>query len=358
VRAAGLLLAPLVALAACTSAAPQAKVNNDPQCGEGRLAGAGATFQKNLQLRWINDFTTRCYAATVTYDPIGSGGGIERFIAGQVDFAGSDALLTADEQRRADRRCTGSAPGAVAAAHIPLAGGALVFLYNLPGIPSLRLSPATVAAIFQQEVRTWNDPRIAADNAGARLPDLPIRPVHRADSSGSTDILTKFLSASTGAGWRLGVGKTLAWPAGSAGAEHSDGVTDAVARQPGAVTYAELSFAAALGLPTAALRNPAGYYVKANGASVAAALTYTGLDERTQDPRLTIDYTPTGPTAYPASAVTYAIVCRLRNANPDLLRSYLSYALTAGQDSTSSIGYAPLGGAVINRARQTTADLG
>ncbi|CAI7976738.1 phosphate transport system substrate-binding protein [Frankia sp. Hr75.2] len=142
-----------VLLAGCSAERP-APAGVDPQCAAGSLSGAGATFQRSLQSRWISDFTTRCHAASVAYDAVGSGGGIERFIAGAVDFAGSDALLTGEEQRAADARCARAATGPAApgssagpvgpaeatAVHIPLVGGALVFLYNLPGVNQLRLA--------------------------------------------------------------------------------------------------------------------------------------------------------------------------------------------------------------------------
>ncbi|MEX5713231.1 substrate-binding domain-containing protein [Parafrankia sp. FMc6] len=147
-------------------------------------------------------------------------------------------------------------PAGATAVHIPLVGGALVFLYNLPGVNQLRLAPATVAAIFQQRVERWDDPRIAADNPGVDLPPTTVWPVHRSDSSGSTSILGEYLSAAAAGEWTLGAGKTLAWPPGGLAAERSDGVTAAVDAEPGGITYAELSFAARQGLPTAALANP------------------------------------------------------------------------------------------------------
>ncbi len=358
-----------LSLAACSAGGPDnaADISPDSQCATGKLTGAGATFQKNLQARWINDFTARCYDAHVTYDSIGSGEGIQRFIAGSVDFAGSDAVMTEQEQQKANKRCT--TPGASTAAgsappgralHIPAAGGALVFVYNLSDVNTLRLSPSTTAGIFQGEITSWNDRRIAADNPGTALPVMPIHPVHRQDSSGSTDVFSRYLSAAAGASWRLGIGKELPWPGGTA-AKGSDAVTASVMRDPGSITYVELSFAAEQGLPTAALRTTSGIYVKANGISVAAALASAASAPRQPDYgdlRLPINYTPDDPLAYPASAVTYTIVCVQGNGNAELLRSYLAYTLTQGQLSTRTIGYAPLPDLVLSKARRLTAALG
>ncbi|WP_165001452.1 phosphate ABC transporter substrate-binding protein PstS [Candidatus Protofrankia datiscae] len=354
-------------LAACTAQRPDraAGTSPDPQCAAGKLTGAGATFQQNLQARWISDFTIRCHDAHVTYESIGSGAGIQRFIDGSVDFAGSDAILTEQEQQAANKRCTppvgaGSAPTGQAL-HIPAVGGALVFIYNLPGVYSLRLSPATAAGIFQGGITTWNDPRIAADNPGGALPALPVRPVHREDSSGSTDVFSRYLSAAAGASWRLGIGKELPWPGGSAAATGSAAVTASVIHNPGSITYVELSFAAEQGLPTAALRTTSGTYVTANGTSVAAALSSAGAAAGQSDRgdlRLPIDYTPDDPLAYPASAVTYTIVCARGNGNAELLRSYLAYTLAQGQLSTRTIGYAPLPDPTVSVARRLAASLG
>jgi ABC-type phosphate transport system substrate-binding protein len=91
---------------------------------EGEAHRRRSDVQQNVQFRWISDFTTRCYAATITYDPVGSGAGIKRFIDGEADFAGSDVPLTAEEQRAADRRCVGQpddqASRKAKAVHIPI----------------------------------------------------------------------------------------------------------------------------------------------------------------------------------------------------------------------------------------------
>ncbi len=367
--AAQLLAVSCLSLAACAAGRPgtAAGISPDPQCAAGKLTGAGSTFQKNIQARWINDFTTRCYDAHVTYDSIGSGEGIQRFIAGSVDFAGSDAVMTEQEQQAANKRCgmpgVSAAPSSAPtgrALHIPATGGALVFIYNLPDVNTLRLSPSTTAGIFQGEITSWNDRRIAADNPGTALPAMPIHPVHRQDSSGSTDVLSRYLSAAAGGSWRLGIGKELTWPGGTA-AKGSDAVTASVTHDPGSITYVELSFAAEQGLPTAALQTASGTYVKANGISVAAALASAVSTPRQSDSgdlRLPIDYTPDDPLAYPASAVTYTIVCAQGNGNAELLRSYLAYTLAQGQLSTRTIGYAPLPDLVLSEARRLTAALG
>src|SRR5207302_8818407 len=132
---------------------------------------------------------TACSSANITYQGTGSGAGQQAFIAGTADFAGSDSPLAAADQPKADARCkTG------AAIHLPMVVGPIAVVYNVSGVTSLQLKPATLAKIFAGKVTTWNDPTIGADNPGVTLPSTKILSVHRSDSSGTTDNFTKFLA--------------------------------------------------------------------------------------------------------------------------------------------------------------------
>ncbi len=305
-------------------------------CGPGRIAGAGSTFAKNIELQWIQDYLRACPASAVNYNATGSGAGIQSFVDHQVDFAGSDSLMKDDEQRGADARCR---PGH--AIHLPIAAGALVFTYNLPGVETLRLSPAVLAGIFSNQITRWDDPRVAADNPGVRLPRIPVQAIHRSDSSGTTDAFSRYLAASAGDAWPLGTGKELRWPGGQA-AKGSDGVTTSVRSSPGGITYMEESFALANQLSTALLRNGAGEFVAPESGPVSAALAAAKVDTSKGDVRVSIDFRSTASGIYPASAVTYAILCDRGNSNPAGLRAYLGYAVTRGQQSAAPLGYAPL----------------
>src|SRR6478672_6491937 len=65
-------------------------------CATGSLNSDGSTAQQNAMTQWIKDYQTKCSGATITYGGGGSGQGVTDFIAGQVDFAGSDAALNPD----------------------------------------------------------------------------------------------------------------------------------------------------------------------------------------------------------------------------------------------------------------------
>ena len=63
------------------------------------------------------------------------------------------------------------------------------------------VDPTVLAKIFDSKITTWNDPAIAALNPGAKLPAAKIVPVHRSDSSGTTDNFQKFLQNAAPQAW-------------------------------------------------------------------------------------------------------------------------------------------------------------
>ena len=354
-RHAWLLVAVALAAGACGSddngtggAAPSASTS----CAGGTLTGAGSTFQKNIELQWIKDFQATCSGTTVDYKGTGSGAGISQFGEGTVDFAGSDSLMKDDEQAKADTRC-GSGNKAI---HLPITAGAIVLTYNLKGVSTLQLSPATIAGIFTGKVKTWDAAEVKADNPDATLPGTAIQAVHRSDSSGSTDVLSKFLDKNAGGVWTLGTGKELSWPGGQ-GAKGSDGVTTAVKSTDGGITYTELSFAKANNLPTAMVKNASGAYVNATGETVAKALESAALDESKGDLRVKIDFATTETAAYPVSAVSYVIACDKGNKNAALLKAYLTYASTTGQATSDALGYAPVPATIATKLASAVAAL-
>ena len=142
---------------------PAAAAATDPEQLSGDLTGAGSSAQQAAMQAWQAGFNGEQPDVTVNYDPVGSGGGREQFLAGGVDFAGSDSAL---KRRGADRR-----PGPLRrrrrlrAAELHL--GDRGDLQPATGVDELNLAPATVAGIFSGAITTWNDPEIAADNPDA-----------------------------------------------------------------------------------------------------------------------------------------------------------------------------------------------
>src|SRR3954468_7441584 len=163
----------------------------------GNLAGAGSSAQDAAMQSWIAGLQSSSPDATVSYDPVGSGGGREQFVSKGVDFAGSDSALADDELKGAQDRCGG--PDNLI--EIPVYVSPIAIIYNLEGVDNLQLSPETAAKIFKQEIKNWNDPAIAEDNPGTKLPDQRIAPVNRSDESGTTDNFTDWLHQAAPSVW-------------------------------------------------------------------------------------------------------------------------------------------------------------
>jgi phosphate transport system substrate-binding protein len=298
-------------------------------CADGTITGAGSTFVQTLAQQWVKDFGAACPGATINYQGVGSGAGVQQFLSGTVDFAASDAVLKPEEQASAGE-----------VLHIPWAAGGIAVLYHLTGVDDLKLGPDTLAGIFAGTITKWDDAAIAADNKGATLPSTAIQVVHRSDGSGTTKVFTSYLTAVAPAVWKAGADKDVAWPTGQ-GAKGSDGVSAAVQQADGAIGYAEVSFAQANGVAVAGVRNAAGSYVKPTAKSVAAALREA---EVPADLKIKVSYTPKDPAAYPISTTTWAIVHTHPSdpAKAKLIKSFLLYAVGKGQAVATKLYYAPL----------------
>ncbi len=362
---AGLALATTIALAACgsdntsgggSSTATGSSSANPISCASGTLNSQGSTAQQNAVNQWIKDYQTACSGANITYQGTGSGAGQQAFISGTADFAGSDSPLAAADQPKADARCkTGPA------IHLPMVVGPIAVAFNVSGVSSLQLKPATLAKIFAGKITTWNDAAIAADNAGVTLPSTKITAVHRTDSSGTTDNFTKYLSTVDPTDWTFGHDKTWKAPGGD-GENKSDGVSAFIAKTDGAIGYVEWSFVQVNNLKSAKIGNGAGEFVDLTGDAAGKTIASAKVSGASADDmQLTIDYNTTASGAYPIVLVTYEIVCEKGNdaGKLPLVKGFLGYtASTTGQGSVTKLGYAPLPETVRAKVAQTVASLG
>ena len=188
------------AVLALTAAACGSSDNSSSSGVSGDLAGAGSSAQQAAQEAWVAKFEDQNSGATVSYDPIGSGGGRDQFIAGgKTAFAGSDSPFDTTELPKATDRCTKDGGGQLI--QIPNYISPIAIIYNLPGVDNLQLSPDTTAKIFKGEITTWDDPAIKADNPGVSLPSTKITPVHRSDESGTTANFTDYLHGAAPSVW-------------------------------------------------------------------------------------------------------------------------------------------------------------
>lgn len=316
----------------------------------GEVAGAGSSAQQAAQEAWTAGFQTQNSGVTISYDPVGSGGGRDQFIGGGVPFAGSDAPFDATELPKATKRC---APGKLV--EIPAYVSPIAVIYNLQGVDSLQLSPATTAQIFNQKIGKWNDPAIAADNPGIQLPDTTITPVNRSDESGTTQNFTEYLSAAAPQDWTYE--PSGVWPVkGGEAAAQTSGVVEAVGAGDGAVGYADESQAGDLGVAKIKVGDT---YVapSAEGAAKDLELSKTdpALSEGDTVVAYTIDRTSTDPSTYPILLVSYLIGCtQYSDSNTAaIVKGYFGYIISAeGQKAAAdAAGSAPLSAAVTKKVQ-------
>jgi phosphate transport system substrate-binding protein len=303
------------------------------------LVGAGASFPYPLYSKWFSEYAEANPGVQISYQSIGSGGGIQQLKARTVDFGASDAPLSDEEAK--------SMPGPVV--HIPTIAGAVAVAYNLPGLEQpLKLDGRTLAAIYSGEVRRWTDQRIAVLNPAGKLPDLAIAVVHRSDGSGTSYLFTSYLAA-VSKDWstKVGAGKSVNWPTG-VGAKGNEGVTGVVKQTPGAIGYLELAYAKQSDLPAAHLKNAAGEFVEPTVASTTAAAA-GAADTMRKDVRVSLIDAP-APGAYPIAGFTYLLMYQQQTdqRKAEAMARFLLWALKDGQQLAPPLLYAPLPEQVVH----------
>ena len=303
-----------------------------------KLTGAGATFPYPIYSKWFSEYSAAHPGVEINYQSIGSGGGIRQTTAGLVDFGASDGPMT-DEQLASSK---------VKLIHIPTVLGADVPAFNVTGVTDLKFSGEVLADIFLNKISNWNDPRIAKDNPGVKLPDEKIIVVHRSDGSGTTYIWTDYLSK-VSTEWANGPGKgaSPSWPTG-VGGKGNEGVAGLIRQMPGSLGYVELIYALQNHISFGSVKNPAGNYIKASidGVTEAAA----SVKQMPADYRISITNAP-GANAYPISSFTWLLV-PVKSADPakgKVLKDFLNWMLNSGENEVSALYYAPLPKALVDK---------
>ena len=307
--------------------------------GKTALTGEGSTAQQNAVAVFNQVWGQKCPGKNLSYNPTGSGAGVTQFIAGQVDFAGSDSALAKDQVDPAAKRCGGNP-----AWNLPLVFGPVALGYNLPGVDKLNVNADVLAKIFSGGITNWNDPAIAALNSGASLPDQKITPIYRSDSSGTTDNFQKYLGAAAPQSWTKGAGKEFQGGAGE-GAQKTAGVVQAVQATPGAIGYVEKGFADQAKLTVAAIDTGSGP-VALTDDSAKAAIDSAKISGSGNDLVLDLNslYSTKAAGAYPLMLATYEIVCS-KGYDADTsaaVKSFLTVAANDGQAGLPAAGYVPL----------------
>jgi phosphate transport system substrate-binding protein len=311
-----------------------------------KLTAAGATFPDPIYEKWFSEYSSAHPGVQINYASIGSGGGIAQVTKGLVDFGASDMPMT-DES-------LSSSP--VKLIHLPTVLGAVVPVYNLPGVKDLRFSGDVLAGIYLGQITNWNDSRIAKDNPEVKLPDQKIIVVHRSDGSGTSYIWTDYLSK-VSKDWANGPGKgaALSWPVGVAG-KGNPGVAGLVRQLPGSIGYVELIYALQNKISTGAVKNADGNWVTASIQSVTDAAA--SIKQMPADYRVSITNAP-GANAYPISSFTYLLI-PIKGTNPQnraVMKDMLSWILKSGESQVSALSYAPLPDALVEKELKTVYSL-
>ena len=291
------------------------------------LTGAGSTFINPIMTKWVAEYK-KATGVEVNYQSVGSGAGINSLIDKTVDFAGSDAIMNADDLKRAG--------GDVL--HLPVVIGTECIAYNVPGVPSgLGFSGQIIADIFLGKIVYWDDPQLVARNSGKKLPHEKIFTVHRSDGSGTTAIFTDYLTKVSD-DWKtkVGQGKTVKWPNGLGG-KGNEGVAGILKEHDYSIGYVELAYAVENNIAYGAVENSSGKYIYptvGSGRDAAAGFTIP------ENFCIMVTNTPKA-SGYPIAGFTWVIVYQKSNKSAQL-KKFLKWVLSDGQKYTRDLYYAPI----------------
>ena len=318
----------------------------------GDLVGAGSSAQQAAMQAWQAGFNSEQPGVNFSYDPVGSGGGREQFLAGAVDFAGSDSALSDEELTSAAEVC-----GDAGVFELPNYISAIAVVYNLDGVDDLNLSPATIAGIFSGAITTWNDPAIAADNPDAQLPSTAVTPVHRGDKSGTTKNFTDYLDKTAGDVWTGGA--VDEWPiSGGEAANGTSGVIASVGSGQGTIGYADESQAGELGIANIKVGEE---FVAPSSEGAAAVVANSDPVEGRGDYdfAISVNRETTSADEYPIVLVSYHIGCVEYDdpAKADAVKAFETYVISeeGQQAAADAAGSAPISGDLRDQA-QTAVD--
>jgi phosphate transport system substrate-binding protein len=342
-----------LAMSACTPKSPDVAAppstptaSGSPTASSGgsssSLSGAGASFPAPLYQRWFADYNKTNPGTQISYQSVGSGAGVEQFLAGTVDFGATDAPLKPEERAKFKAKYNADP------IQVPMTGGSVAFAYNLEGVKDLKLSRAAYCGIAAGKITKWNDPAIAKANAGAKLPDQAIQFVHRADGSGTTYQFTTHLKAACPSVWTAGANKTVAWPVGT-GAKGNEGVAAQIAQTPNSIGYVEYSYGKQTNLAMAAIENKSGKLIAPSPAAGAEAFVGQAIPA---DLALTVPDS-TNPKAYPISGLTWLLLYPQSKdaAKQTALKSVIDWSLTTGKATATELGYVPLETGLVTKVK-------
>lgn len=295
------------------------------------LHGTGATVSRALFQKWAEQYALVDPSTTLTYDAAGSGAGVKAAIDGTADFGASDSPLSdADAAAHHD------------VWHLPVAVEAIAIVYSLAGAGTARLqiTEDVLSDMLSGRVAWWDDLAIAAQNPAVKLPHVAVRPVYRGDQSGSSYLLSEWLSK-TSKHWSVPATRTLTLPTGTS-AMKDDGVLARLRGSDGSLAYLSAVTALSEHVTSFAVRNGAGRFVlpSLEGMRAAAGAADLGGDLRAHA------VGAPGDLAYPVCSFTFVLVREggTSVAARRALARFLWWATHDGQSFAPPLGFGALPG--------------
>ncbi|GAC1036636.1 phosphate ABC transporter substrate-binding protein PstS [Pseudomonas sp. No.117] len=302
------------------------------------VTGAGSSFVFPVLSKWSQAFSEKT-GNRINYQSIGSGGGIAQIKAGTVDFGATDAPMSTDDLQKGGL------------GQFPTIIGGIVPVVNVEGIEpgKLKLDGPVLAKIFMGEIKTWNDPAIAALNAGMKLPDSAITVVRRSDGSGTSYNFTNYL-AKVSPEWKekFNFGTTVNWPVG-VGGKGNEGIAAYVKQIKGSIGYVEYAYALTNKMAHVQLKNAAGNFVQPEAKSFQAAAA-TADWKSAKDFNLLMTNAP-GAEAWPITATTWIVMYKepKNEERSKVAFDFFKWSLEQGQKDAAALDYVPVPDALVKQ---------
>ena len=310
--------------------------------GAADISGAGATFPYPIYAKWAEAYKAKT-GTSMNYQSIGSGGGIKQITAKTVDFGASDMPLKPEDLDK---------NGLV---QWPQIMGGVVLVINLKGIGpgQLTLDGKTVAGMYLGKIAKWNDPAIAALNAGVTLPDKAIATIHRSDGSGTNFIFTHYLSTiDPEFKDKIGENTSVDFP-GGLGGKGNEGVAALASRTDGAIGYVEYAYALQNKMAYTQLRNQSGAAVSPNNKAFQAAAANADWS-KAPGFYLLLTNQP-GPDSWPITGASFILMQKQQTdpAKAKEVLSFFDWAFHNGGQMAEQLDYVPIPDKVSGAVEQS-----
>jgi len=347
----------ILAIVASSVLATSAVALAAPASAATSIAGGGASFPFVFLSQCAADFNASQSNFTIQYTSTGSGTGKGNFTKGTFVYAQTDSAYT-------------SGAPTFGWEYIPNIGGAITVPINLKNATtgrtlgsSIQLKRVTLAKIFSGAITTWNHPEIVKDNPriSAALPATPITIAYRSDTSGTTNNLLQYLNSWAPTIWpKVQDDMSTAFPGGippsnSVAGKGNSGVMANVLAKEGTVGYVDLGDAK--GYPSARIQNAKGEFIAPSSASAAKNLAnQTNINAQGL---VQLDYNVATSGAYPMSIFSYGLArTDGTGANGLGVRQFQDYVIQkCGPARAASLGYVPVAGKVLAKAKELVANI-